>query len=55
VFAPIEFSGINDDTRNGGAVASNPLRGRVDNNICTVIDRTNKVSTSSEGVVNLED
>jgi hypothetical protein len=54
VLAPVELSGVNDDTADCGSMASNPLCGRMNDNISTVIDRADEVATSTEGVVDLK-
>lgn len=53
MFAPVEVAGINDYTSDGGAVAADPFCGRVDNDICSVFDGADEVTTGSKGVVDL--
>jgi hypothetical protein len=53
VLAPVELSRIDDDTANGCAMTSDPFSCGVNDDICSVVDRTNKVTASAEGVVNL--
>ena len=53
MLAPVELAAIDYDTSDGGTMASDPLGRRVDDNIGTVVDRTNKVATGTECVVNL--
>lgn len=53
VFAPVELSTVNYHTSNRGAVATDPLCCTVDDNVGTVINRTNKVTTRTKGVINL--
>ena len=53
VLAPVELAGVDDDTADGGAVAANPLGSRVDDDISTVLDGADEVTTGTEGVVNL--
>lgn len=54
VLEPVKLARVDDDTANGGAVAANPLGGRVDDDISTVVDGADEVTASTEGVVNLE-
>lgn len=53
VFTPVEFTAVNDDTSNSCAVTTDPFRGAVDDNICTVLDGLAEVSASTESIVNL--
>jgi hypothetical protein len=53
VLTPVELSAVNDYTTDCGAVATNPLCSAVNDNIGAVVDGTDEVTTSSEGVVNL--
>lgn len=43
---------VNDNTGDGGTVTADPLGGRVDDNVGTVVDGTDKVSAGAKGVVN---
>lgn len=54
VFAPIELSRINYYTADCGSMSSNPLCGRVNDDISTVINRADEVTTSTKGVVDLK-
>lgn len=54
VFAPVELSTVNYHTSNRGAVATDPLCCTVDDNVGTVVNGTNKVTTRTKGVVDLE-
>ena len=51
VLAPVELARVDNDTANGGAVAANPLGGGVDDNVGAVVDGTDKVTSSTKGVV----
>lgn len=53
VLAPIEFSRVDDDAPNGGSMAADPFGGRVDNDISTMVDGTDEVTSSTKGVVDL--
>lgn len=53
VLAPVELAGVDDDTADGGAVTSDPLGGGVDDDISAVVDGSNEVTASTEGVVDL--
>jgi hypothetical protein len=55
VLAPIEFARIDNDTADGGSVAADPLCGRVDDDISTVVDGADEVTTGTKSVVDLED
>lgn len=54
VLEPVKLARVDDDTADGGAVAADPLGGRVDDNIGAVVDGADVVTTSTKGVVNLE-
>lgn len=53
VLAPVEFTAVDDDAGNGGAVAADPFGCAVDDDIGAVIDGTGEVAACSEGVVDL--
>lgn len=53
VLAPVELAAVDDDTADGGAVATDPLGRAVHDNVRAVVDRAGKVSTGTEGIVNL--
>jgi hypothetical protein len=53
VLEPVKLARVDDDTADGGAVSTDPLGGRVDDNIGAVVDGADVVTTSTEGVVNL--
>lgn len=53
MLTPIELARINDYTTNGGSVAANPFGGGVDNDIGSVVDRSNEVTASAKCVVDL--
>lgn len=53
VLAPVEFTAVDDDTGDGGAVATDPFGCAVDDDVGAVIDGTDEVAACSEGVVNL--
>ena len=53
MLAPIKFSRVNDHASNGGAMASDPLGGAVDDNVGAMVDRAAEKPTSSKGIVNL--
>jgi len=49
VLAPIELSGVDDDTGDGGTVAADPLCGRVDNDVGTWVVSLGLSCSKSEG------
>ena len=49
---PVEFSGIDDHSPDRRAVSANPFRRRMNDDICSVIDRPAEISRSTERVVN---
>ncbi|KAB8760612.1 hypothetical protein FH972_026604 [Carpinus fangiana] len=51
VGAPVELAAVDDDAADGGAVAANPLGGRVDDNVGAVVDGAHKVAAGAKGVV----
>lgn len=51
VLAPVELAGIDDDATDGSTVTTNPLGGRVDDDISTVLDGADEVTAGAEGVV----
>lgn len=51
VGSPVELARVDDDTADGGAVAADPLGGRVDDNVGAVLDRLAEVAAGTEGVV----
>jgi len=51
VLAPVEVTGIDDDTTDGRAVAANPFGGGVNDDIGSVLDGLDEVSAGSKGVV----
>ena len=53
MLAPVKLAAIDDDTADSGTVTTNPLGRRVDNDIGAMIDRPDKVTASTERVVNL--
>jgi hypothetical protein len=53
VLAPIELARVDEDAADGGAVATDPLGRRVDDNVGAMVDGTDEVATSPERVVNL--
>lgn len=53
VLAPVERACVDNDTANGSSVAANPLGGRMDDNVGTVVNGPNEVATSTKRVVNL--
>lgn len=54
VLAPVELARVDDDTADGGAVAADPLRGGVDDDVGAVLDGADEVAASTEGVVHDE-
>jgi hypothetical protein len=54
ILAPVKFAAVYDDTSNGCPVAANPLGCTVYNNIGSMFDRPEEVTTGTEGVVDLE-
>jgi hypothetical protein len=53
VLAPVELARVDNNTGNSRAVAADPLGGRVDNNVGSVVDRAEEVAASTKGVVDL--
>lgn len=53
VLAPVELSAVDYDASNCSTVATNPFGGGVDDDVGAVVDGTDEVASSSEGVVNL--
>lgn len=51
---PVKLAGIDYDTTNGRAVATDPLGSAVDDNIRTMINRTDDISTSTKRIVDDE-
>lgn len=51
VLAPVELARVDNDTADGGAVAADPLGGRVDNNVGAVLDGLAEVAAGTKGVV----
>lgn len=51
VLAPVEVSGVDDDTSNGSSVAANPLGGGVNDDVCAVLNWAHEVASRAEGVV----
>ena len=49
--APVKLSAVDDHTTDSGTVTTDPLGSRVHNNIGTVLDGANKVSTGTESIV----
>ena len=48
---PVELARVNDDTSDGGTVASNPLGSTVHNDVCAVLDWVDNIAAGTEGVV----
>lgn len=53
VLAPVKLARVDNHTSNSCAMAADPLGGRVDDNIGSVVDRAEKEAASTKGVVNL--
>lgn len=53
MFAPVEVPGVDDDAADGCTVSADPFGGRVEDDVCTVVDRSAKVATGAESVVDL--
>lgn len=51
ILAPVELSAVDDDTTDCCSVATDPLGRGVHDDVCAVVDGTNEVSSSAEGVV----
>ena len=51
MFTPVKFTGVYDDAGDGGAVAADPFCCGVGDDICAVLDRTDKETPSAEGVI----
>ena len=49
--APVEVARVDDDAADRGAVAADPLRGRVDHDVRAVLDRPAEVAARAERVV----
>lgn len=54
MLAPIESASVNDYTGDRGAMPSNPFGGTVDDDICSVGNRTAEITSCCKGVINLE-
>lgn len=54
MLSPVKFAAVDNYTSDGGAVATNPLGGAVDNNVGTKIDGADEIAASSKGVINLD-
>jgi hypothetical protein len=55
MLAPVEFTRVYNHASNGCAVSANPLSCRVNYNICSMLDRLNEISTSSESIIDLKE
>lgn len=53
MLAPIELASVHDQTTDGCAVAPNPLGGRVDDNVSTILNGSDEVASSPKGIVDL--
>jgi hypothetical protein len=53
VLSPVKLAAIDNDTADGGTMATNPLGSRVDDNIRAVVNWSDEVAASSKSVVNL--
>lgn len=49
--APVEFAAVDDDAADCGAVAADPFRGRVDDDVGAVLQGLHVVAACAEGVV----
>ena len=54
VLAPVELAAVDDDARNGRAVAADPLGRRVHDDVGAVVDGTDEIAAGTKGVVDLE-
>lgn len=54
VLAPVKLAAVDNYTANSRAVTADPFRGRVDDNVCAVINGTDKVAPCAKCVVDLE-
>lgn len=52
--APVKVATVDDDATNRGAVAAYPFGGRVNNNVCPVVDGTTEVPSTAEGIIALK-
>ena len=53
VGAPVKLAAVDNDAADGGAVAANPLGGRVHDNVGAMVDGAQEVTTSAKCVVDL--
>ncbi|MNY22628.1 hypothetical protein D3C86_1562530 [compost metagenome] len=49
--SPVVISAINDDSSNAGSMSADPFGGRLNDNMCTMLQWTEQVSGSAEGIV----
>jgi len=47
---PVELAGLNDDTAEGCSVSADELGSGMNNDVCSVLDRSDEIR-SSEGVI----
>src|SRR5690606_40985009 len=48
---PIEISSVDDDTTDGCAMTADPLGGRFHNDIRSMLQRTEQITTGSKGII----
>lgn len=53
VFAPVEFARVYHNTSDGSTVTADPFGGRVDDDISAMVDGSDKVTSSTKGVIDL--
>jgi len=53
VLAPVELARVYDNTSDGSTVTADPFGGRVDDDISTVVDGSDKVASSTKCVIDL--
>ena len=54
VAAPVKLATVDDDAANCSAVAAYPFGGRVDNDMCPVVDGITEVASTAKGIIALE-
>ena len=54
VAAPVKLATVDNDAANCSAVASYPFGGRVNNDVCPVVDGTTEVASAAKGIIALK-
>jgi len=53
MLSPVELTAVYDNATDCCAMATDPLRRRMDDNVSSMLDGLNEVTTSSESIINL--